>query len=78
MLNKMHFTSHRICSAEAAALGNQADEWGNYYASRPQVIVGDTQLAAETAASSRLVRALIRGLEYPINRIAKTLRTARQ
>jgi len=78
MLRKMHFTSHRICSAEAAALGDQADEWGNYYASRPQVIVGDTQLAAETAAGSRLVRALIRGLECPINRIARTLRTARQ
>lgn len=78
MLQKMQFSSHRICSAEAAALGDQADDWGSYYASRPQVIVGSTLLAAETAAGNYAVRALIQMIDAPINRIAGALRTARR
>lgn len=78
MLQKMQFSTHRICSADAAALGDQADEWGNYYASRPQVIVGSTQQAVETAARNPALRALLRKLDDQINRFARELRTARQ
>jgi hypothetical protein len=77
MLGNMRFPIRTICDADIAAMGDQADEWGDYYASRPQVIVGDTRHAAEAVSSSRLMSALIRKLESPINRIAANLKAAR-
>jgi hypothetical protein len=77
MLGNMRFPIRTICDANIAAMGDQADEWGNYYASRPQVIVGDTRHAAEAVRSSRLMSALIHKLDTPINRIAAALKAAR-
>ena len=78
MLKSLQFSAHAICDADAAAMGEQADEWGDYYASRPQVIVGDTRLAAEAVASSRVVTVLCRKLAGPINSVAAALKSARQ
>ena len=78
MLKSLQFPAHTICNAEATAMGEQAGEWGDYYASRPQVIVGDTRLAAEAVASSRVVTVLSRKLAGSINNVAAALKTARQ
>ena len=78
MLDGLHFPTHTICNAEAAALGDQADEWGDYYASRPQVIVGDTRVAAAIALESPLLAKLVRELRGPINQVAAALRVGRQ
>ena len=78
MLKNLNFPAHTICDADAAAMGEQADAWGDYYATRPQVIVGDTRVAAEAVASSRVVNVLSRKLADPINVAAAALRKARQ
>ena len=78
MLKNLNFPTHTICDAEAAAMGEQADAWGDYYATRPQVIVGDTRVAAEAVASSRVVNVLSRKLANPINAAAAALKKARQ
>lgn len=78
MLGNLRFPARTICDADIAAMGDQANEWGDYYASHPQVIVGDTRIAAAAVGDSRLMSALIRKLESPINRIAAALKAARQ
>ncbi|MDH4125385.1 MAG: thermostable hemolysin [Gammaproteobacteria bacterium] len=78
MLNRMQFPSHTICAAEAAALGSEAGDWGNYYACRPQVIVGDTRIAARAAACNPAMADLTAKLLAPVAQIAAALRAARQ
>lgn len=78
MLKSLKFPTHTICDADASAMGEEAGEWGDYYSSRPQVIVGDTRLAAEAVASSRVVHVLSRKLARPINDAAAALKKARQ
>ena len=76
MLKKLGFSTQAICSAEADALGDNAGDWGEYYASRPKVIVGDTRLAAKIASANPAVAMLVRKLAGPINKAAATLRAA--
>lgn len=78
MLASLQFPAHTICDANAAALGEQAQEWGSYYASRPQVIVGDTRVAATIALQLPMVTRLIAELGETINELADTLRAERQ
>lgn len=78
MLEKMGFPIETVCDADATAMGEQADAWGDYYASRPQVIVGDTRLAAEIAASGPAMTLMRSKLAGPVNRIAAALKAARQ
>jgi len=78
MLDKMEFPWQAICSADPAVLGDQAGDWGSYYATRPQVIVGDIRHAIESAASSRAISALISNLAQPIRETAARLREAAQ
>ena len=75
MLDKIQFPSRTICTADAACLKDDTSQWGDYYASRPQVIVGDTEAAAYRVASNRALSALTYRLAQPIRQIAKTLRT---
>jgi len=75
MLNRIQFPSRVICEADAACLGDDASSWGDYYASRPQVIVGDTEAAAYRVASDRALSASTFRLAQSISRIAATLRT---
>jgi hypothetical protein len=77
MLDRLQFPTHTICNAEAAAMGDQAVEWGEYYASRPQVIVGDTRVAATVVMENPLVANLVRDLDAHINQVANTLRSGR-
>lgn len=74
MLEKMGFPSRKIGIADPECLGDQANRWGNYYASHPQIIVGDTRLAAQTLASNPSMAALTEGLAKPIADIAASLR----
>jgi len=78
ILEDLGFPAHTIREAEASALGDEASEWGAYYASRPKVLVGDTRLAASVAFAQPLVQSLICGLRSSIDAAAATLRTARQ
>lgn len=78
MLNRMQFPSHTICEAEAAALGSEAGEWGNYYACRPQVIVGNTRVAARIADRIPAMAELTGKLRAPVAQIAAALKAARQ
>lgn len=78
ILNKMQFPWQSICTADPAVLGDQADDWGDYYASRPEVIVGDVRHAVESATSSRAITALIGSLAKPIREIAASLQSVAQ
>jgi len=78
ILNKMQFPWQSICTADPAVLGDQADDWGSYYASRPEVIVGDVRHAVKSAASSRAISALIDSLAEPIREIAANLQSVAQ
>lgn len=78
VLDKMQFPWQAICSADPTVLGDQAGDWGSYYATRPQVIVGDIRHAIEAAASSRAISALISSLALPIRDTAARLRLAAQ
>jgi hypothetical protein len=77
MLGRLQFSTQTICNAEAAAMGEQAGEWGEYYASRPQVIVGDTRVAATVVMENPLVANLVQNLDAHINQVADTLRAGR-
>ena len=74
MLDKIQFPSRAICSADAARLEDSASRWGDYYATCPQVIVGDSEAAAYRVASDRTLSALTYRLAQPIRRMAATLR----
>ncbi len=76
LLDKLQFPTQIICAADPQLLGNQGQDWGSYYASRPQVIVGDAQLAAANAAGNQSLNKLMANLEMPVRRIAATLRAA--
>ena len=74
MLDKLQFSSRTICNADATRLEDDASQWGDYYATRPQVIVGDSNAAAYRVASNRALSALTYRLGQPIRQIAATLR----
>jgi hypothetical protein len=78
MLDKLNFPAHTLCPAEAAALGEDAQEWGVYYDSLPNVTFGDARVAAEVARANPEVRALERWLAEPIRQAATALRAARR
>jgi hypothetical protein len=76
MLEQIEFPSRTVCNADVTRLDDGARrDWGDYYASLPQVIVGDTRAAAIRVASDRSLSALTDRLAQPIMRIAATLRT---
>ncbi len=45
-LEKMRLAPKRICAASPDRLGDEAINWGKYYAAQPHVIAGDLKLAA--------------------------------
>ena len=75
MLDKLQFPSRTICNADSTRLVDDASQWGDYYATRPQVIVGDSEAAAYRVASDRALSALTYRLAQPIRQTAATLRT---
>lgn len=76
MLDRLGFPSRTICNADPEVLGEKRGDWGTYYDSRPQVIVGDVLKATERAASNRLLQDLVGQLHTPIEHIASALRAA--
>jgi len=78
MFDKLNFTTHTLCQAEAAALEDGDQEWGDYYDSLPTVTIGDTCVAANVARANPAVRELECRLAGPINQAAAALRAARQ
>ncbi len=76
MLGKMSFSSRTLCSADASCLQEGSSDWGDYYASKPRVIVGDVRLAAAQVAKQPELAALVRQLRRPILRMAADLKRA--
>lgn len=76
MLAKMAFSSQTICGADPTRLAEGSADWGDYYASRPQVIVGDVRNAAAQVSGDRELALLVRQFARPIARMAASLRKA--
>jgi hypothetical protein len=76
-LDKMQFSSRTICEADPTRLGDAAAEWGRYYDSRPEVIVGDAADAAKRVASDRRLAPLAQQLSASIDRVAASIKCER-
>jgi hypothetical protein len=77
MLDRLDFSTRRICAADAEVLGDSKADWGSYYDSRPEVIAGDVEGAIACALRKRSVARLALALAEPISRIAAGLRSSR-
>jgi hypothetical protein len=75
MLDRLGFPSRKICTANADVLGDERANWGSYYDSRPDVIVGDVECAAARALGNKQIGGLARALATSISRIATSLRS---
>ena len=78
MFDKLNFATHTLCQAEATALDDGEQEWGDYYDSLPKVTIGDTRVAAAAARANPAVQELEWQLAGPIKQMAAALRAARQ
>jgi hypothetical protein len=76
MLARVNFPSQIICQADPARLAEGPASWGDYYASRPQVIVGDVESAATQVAGNPEMLALMRRFAGPIEELSKGLARA--
>ncbi|MGB5722214.1 MAG: thermostable hemolysin, partial [Woeseiaceae bacterium] len=74
MLKRMNFASQPICSANPEKLQADASDWGDYYASRPRVIVGDVRRAAAEVAQDPEMATLIRRFVQPVRNMAASLK----
>jgi hypothetical protein len=76
MLCKLGFKTRVICSADPRVLGDGKHDWGSYYDSRPQVIVGDAREALACTADNQPLRSLVEQQGLLIERLASALRTS--
>ena len=76
LLASMQFPARVIGRALPTAVGKSATDWGNYYASKPRVIVGDVRMATSRLANDRRWSVISRQLRQPISSIAAGLKTA--
>ena len=74
MLEKLGFASKAICQADPARLAGDSADWGNYYVSRPRVIVGDAHAAERCVIASPELSAALRNVQQPIAQLALALR----
>ena len=77
MLSRMRFSSRTLCNADPARLEEGFADWGDYYASKPRVIVGDVRRAAAQVGKNREMRALVRHFEPQIAQMAASLSRTR-
>lgn len=77
MLSRMRFSSRTLCNADPARLEEGFADWGDYYASKPRVIVGDVRRAAAQVGKNREMRALVRHFEPQIAQMAANLSRTR-
>lgn len=76
MLAKMHFSSCTVCDADPTRLQEGSADWGDYYASKPRVIVGDVHLAAAEVAKNPELAILVKRFAGSIRRMAADLKRA--
>ncbi|MFT5400784.1 MAG: hypothetical protein ACI8XW_003595 [Gammaproteobacteria bacterium] len=76
MLTRMNFSAAAICRADESRLESGSVDWGTYYSSRPQVMAGDANLAAEQVLSNPALAGLIRRYHQPITQMAASLKSA--
>lgn len=76
MLARMQFSSRTICSANPTRLKGGSSSWGEYYASRPNVIVGSIRDAAAAVENNPDTAVLVSELAGPISKISSSLRIA--
>jgi hypothetical protein len=74
MLDRLGFPTRTICRADPVVLGDGQRDWGSYYDSCPQVIVGDVNVALARIAASTTLRSLIGQQGTLLERAAATLR----
>lgn len=77
MLARMQFSSRSICSADPKRLEEGSADWGNYYANRPNVIVGDVREAAAQVASNPDMAVLVKEFAKPIAKMSSDLAMSR-
>jgi len=73
MLARMQFSSRTICSADPTRLKEGSSSWGNYYANRPNVIVGSIRDAAAAVEDNTDTAILVSELAGPISKISSSL-----
>jgi hypothetical protein len=76
MLAQMNFSATTICRADESRLQPGSIEWGSYYSSRPQVMVGDVNLAAKQVLDNPTVAGLVQRYNQPIMQMAASLGNA--
>ena len=75
MLRRLEFPTRRICRADAEVLGDSKENWGSYYDSTPDVIVGDVEQALAFALSNKSTGRLAVSLLPSISTIAASLKS---
>jgi hypothetical protein len=77
MLGRMGFSTKTVCSADPERLDDDSADWGDYYASRPRVIVGDVREAAARVAGDHELSALVSKFRQPIVQMAASIKEVR-
>jgi hypothetical protein len=77
MLTRMNFSSQTICSADPSRLEEDSADWGDYYRSRPNVIIGDVREAAAQVASNPNMAMLVQQFSRPIAEMSSNLKISK-
>lgn len=77
MLARMNFSSRTICSADPNRLEEGSADWGDYYAVRPNVIIGDVREAAAQVVSNPDMAMLVKQFSRPIAEMSSNLKISR-
>ena len=76
MLDRMQWQVTPLCEAKAEYLDDPASNWGNYYADKPKVVVGDLWAAAAQLQHPSVTQ-LFGQHRVPVRRIEASLRGIR-
>ncbi len=74
MLSKLRYTPLELGVATAASLRSNAGLWGDYYATRPQVLAGDVDAAMAQIQQHEVLRAILSTHRQSIDEVAMQLR----
>lgn len=66
LLARLNFKPQAIADADPKRLPDKGAQWGDYYNTQPQVLLGDLTQAVETARNNRAYRAARRALNAQI------------
>ncbi len=76
IMEKLHLQPHYLTEATAADLGDKGRDWGQYYVSHPQVVVGDLNEAMATLRQDPMAQKLWAQYESEIDDYAERLTQA--